>query len=155
VLPLCPHVLALFLRITLTNERKNAELAALSREVARKTLNLGLLKAVSVPLPPVAEQEQIVRRVESLFSLTDTIERRVNAARMREEKLPQAILSRAFAGELVPTEAELARAEGRSYETAEVLLERIRRERAADAQPKGRNAPTRGRKKTSTAKRSN
>ena len=29
----------------------------------------------------------------------------------------------------MPTEAELARAEGRSYETAEELLERIRKER--------------------------
>ncbi len=37
----------------------------------------------------------------------------------------QAILSKAFSGELVPTEAELARIEGRSYETAEELLKRV------------------------------
>ena len=35
-------------------------------------------------------------------------------------------ISKAFSGELVPTEAELARAEGRTYETAEELLTRIR-----------------------------
>jgi hypothetical protein len=34
-----------------------------------------------------------------------------------------------FRGELVPTVAELARQEGRQYEPASVLLERIRAER--------------------------
>lgn len=47
------------------------------------------------------------------------------AATARAEKLPQAILSKAFQGELVPTEAELARAEGRSFETAEEMLARV------------------------------
>jgi type I restriction enzyme S subunit len=55
----------------------------------------------------------------------DTIERRVQAAIARAEKFPQAILSKAFSGELVPAEAELARIEGRTYETAEELLQRV------------------------------
>ena len=37
--------------------------------------------------------------------------------------------ARAFPGELVSTEAELAAREGREYEPASVLLERIRAER--------------------------
>ena len=46
------------------------------------------------------------------------------------------MLRAACSGELVPTEAELARAEGREYEPACVLLERILAERRAhwDAQ---------------------
>ena len=44
----------------------------------------------------------------------------------------QAILAKAFRGELVPTEAELARQEGREYEPASVLLERIRAARASE-----------------------
>jgi type I restriction enzyme S subunit len=40
----------------------------------------------------------------------------------RAEKLTQAILVKAFRGELVPSEAELARLEGRSYEPASALL---------------------------------
>jgi type I restriction enzyme, S subunit len=43
--------------------------------------------------------------------------------------LTQAILAKAFRGELVPTEAELARREGREYEPAAALLARIRAER--------------------------
>jgi len=71
-----------------------------------------------------------VRRVEALFRLADAIEKRVAAATTWADKLTQAILAKAFRGELVPTEAELARREGRDYEPASVLLERIRAERA-------------------------
>ena len=42
------------------------------------------------------------------------------------EKLTQAILAKAFRGEPVPTEAELARQQGRPYEPASALLARIR-----------------------------
>lgn len=81
--------------------------------------------AFPIALPRPDEQAEIVRQVQKLFALADTIERRVQAATVRANKLPQAILSKAFSGELVPTEAELARAEGRTYETAEELLKRI------------------------------
>jgi hypothetical protein len=47
----------------------------------------------------------------------------------KTEKLRQSILSKAFSGELVEIEAEIARREGRDYETAEVLLERIKKEK--------------------------
>ena len=47
-------------------------------------------------------------------------------ARARVDALTQAVLAKAFRGELVPTEAELARREGREYEPAGLLLERVR-----------------------------
>ena len=50
-------------------------------------------------------------------------------ARRGPTNRPQAIVAKAFRGELVPTEAELARRQGRDYEPASVLLERIRAER--------------------------
>jgi type I restriction enzyme, S subunit len=77
-------------------------------------------------VPPVAEQAEIVRRVQALFTLADKIEARVQAATARVEKITQAILAKAFRGQLVPTEAALARAEGRPYEPASALLARIR-----------------------------
>ena len=83
----------------------------------------------SFALPPVQEQHEIVRRIEALFKLADSIEEHVAAATLRSEKLTQAILAKAFRGELVPTEAELARREDRSYEPASALLDRIRAER--------------------------
>ncbi len=57
----------------------------------------------------------------------------MSTATARADKLTQAILAKAFRGELVPTEAELARQEGRDYEPASVLLERIRGDHTAAA----------------------
>jgi type I restriction enzyme S subunit len=102
------------------------------------------IKRQPIAVPPLAEQREIVRRVEALFKLADAIEKRVAAATARADKLTQAILAKAFRGELVPTEAELARFEGRDYEPASALLERIRAERAAvSASPSRRRASRR------------
>jgi len=89
-----------------------------------------------VPFPPLAEQHEIVRRVEALLDRAHRIEQRLAAASRRVDMLTQAILAQAFRGELVPTEAELARREGRDYEPAAVLLERIRAERQQQEKPK-------------------
>lgn len=54
------------------------------------------------------------------------IDARAAAALKRVESLTHAVLSKAFRGELVPTEAELTRRENRTYEPASELLARIR-----------------------------
>jgi type I restriction enzyme, S subunit len=92
-------------------------------------LHLVEIRDFRIPLPPLEEQAEIIRRVHRLFQLAAAIETRVTRARVRTDKLTQSILAKAFRGELVPTEAELARREGREYEPASVLLERIRKER--------------------------
>jgi type I restriction enzyme, S subunit len=102
-----------------------------------------------VPLPPRAEQHEIVRRVDALFKLADAIDARVAAATARADKNIQAVLAKAFRGELVPTEAELARQEGRDYEPASALLARIRAEReAATRKSSERTARSRRRRTT-------
>ena len=100
--------------------------------VALQGVNVEDFRRLPLPMPPLKEQHEIVRRVEALFKLADAIEKRVAAAQARADKLTQSILAKAFRGELVPTEAELARQEGRDYEPASVLLERIRAERSAE-----------------------
>ena len=72
-------------------------------------LNKGRFSEIPVPLPPLVEQLEIVRSVEALFAFADTIEQRVAAATARADRLTQAILAKAFRGELVPTNVELAR----------------------------------------------
>jgi len=100
---------------------------------AQPHLYINDTRRMPFPLPTLQEQHEIVRRVEALFKLADTIEERVKTATKRADKLTQSILAKAFRGELVPTEAELARKEGRDYEPASVLLERIRAEREKSA----------------------
>ena len=51
---------------------------------------------------------KIVCRANSLFAFADSIEAKVKAAREKTEKLRQSILAKAFSGELVETEAEIA-----------------------------------------------
>jgi len=98
---------------------------------AQPNCNASKLATLILPLPPILEQLEIARQVDVLFKLADGIEKRVAAATARAEKLTRAILTKAFRGELVPTEAELARLEGRPYETASELLARIKSERDA------------------------
>jgi type I restriction enzyme S subunit len=106
----------------------------------RPRVNTAQVRKLSVRVCPIPEQHEIVRRVDALLKLADAIEKRVEAATKRADKLTQAILAKAFRGELVPTEAELARREGRDYEPASVLLERINaeRENAHASEPSGR-----------------
>jgi len=103
---------------------------AAGRGGAQPALNGEKVRALTLSLPPLEEQREIVRRVEALFKLADTIEKRVTAGTARAEKLTQAFLAKAFRGKLVPTEAELARREGRSYEPASALLSRIKAQHA-------------------------
>jgi type I restriction enzyme S subunit len=121
-----------------------AQLDEMTTGSAQGVLNTTSIAELLIPLPPLAEQHEIVRRVDALLSLADAIERRVALATARADKVPQAILNKAFRGELVPTEAELARAEGRTYEPASDMLARIRKEREATAAaPSRAKAPRR------------
>lgn len=109
--------------------------------IGQPNVNAQILSEIILPLPPPHEQQEIVHRVDALFKLANAIEKRVAAAITRAEKLTQAILAKAFRGELVLTEAELARHEGRSYEPASALLAKIKAQRK-DVKPqrKGQNA---------------
>ena len=93
---------------------------------AQGKLALFRIQQLPVPLPPLSEQQEIVRRVEKLFAFADQIEARLKHAQAHVDRLTQSILRKAFRGELVPTEHALATREGREYETAAQLLKRIR-----------------------------
>lgn len=115
-----------FLMHVLNSPMTNARVREMTGGTSSPHLNVGDVKAFPIPLPPLSEQREIVRRVEALFALADAAERRIAAARSRADPLTQAILAKAFRGELVPTEAELARQQNRPYEPAAALLARIR-----------------------------
>jgi type I restriction enzyme S subunit len=89
-------------------------------------LNLEILRSLPVPVPPIDTQREILRRVDNLLGSAELVAQRVRATADQRDRLTNAILAKAFRGELVPTEAELARQQGRDFEPASVLLERIR-----------------------------
>jgi len=97
-----------------------------ARSIGVPDLGLDEINNFVVPLPPLAEQEEIVTRLDAFLAFASRVEKHVTLATRYCDSLTQSILAKAFRGELVPTEAELARREGREYEPASVLLERIR-----------------------------
>ena len=96
-----------------------------------------------IPLPPLDERREIVARVDKLMRLADLVEHRLSTCCSSLRDITTSALAKAFRGELVPTEAELARQEGRDYEPASALLERIRAEREAQ----GAKAPAKKRRR--------
>jgi type I restriction enzyme, S subunit len=134
-----------------------SQVARLCGGSTRDFLNQTILLSIRFPLPPLGEQREIVKRVEVLFALAEGIEVHTNAASVRADRLRQAILARAFRGELVSTEAELAAREGREYESASVLLERIKEARKqhkpAKREPGGKNMAKRSTGSQSARKR--
>ncbi len=81
------------------------------------------LRASYFPLCGHAEQAEVVRRLDSAFAEIDRLATEAAAARRLLDRLDQAILAKAFRGELVPQDP--------ADEPASVLLARIKAARAA------------------------
>jgi len=58
------------------------------------------LKNSKFPIPPLPEQQRIINRIESLFEKIDEAETLINEAREGFEKRKEAILAKAFRGDL-------------------------------------------------------
>jgi len=93
-----------------------------SQGVKANVINLGIIKEREVPMPTcLEEQSTVVKATERLLAFTDRLEARLQKATVQVNQLTQSILARAFRGELVPTEAELAAAEGRQHHVSTYL----------------------------------
>jgi type I restriction enzyme S subunit len=108
-----------------------------SQTVNLASINLTVLSALPIALPPVSEQDEIIRRVQKLLGWADQLEKRVARVGLLVDGLRPSLLVKAFEGELVPTEADLAAAEGRDYETASALLERIHQRQPSTSAGRG------------------
>lgn len=81
-------------------------------------ISLTQCRNFTFPVPPIEEQAEIVRRVESLFAIADRLETRYTEASAQLGRLPSILLGKAFRGELLPQDP--------NDEPASVLLGRIR-----------------------------
>lgn len=84
----------------------------------QSNISLEQCRNFDFPVPSIKEQKEIVRKVEELFHFADSIEARYQKAKAWFDKLPQAILAKAFRGELVP--------QNENDESATKLLDRIK-----------------------------
>lgn len=67
---------------------------------AQPALNRARVKQIPLPVAPLSEQHRIIERVRSLLGHEDEIRRAIELAVRRADKVNQAILARAFRGEL-------------------------------------------------------
>jgi type I restriction enzyme S subunit len=69
-------------------------------------INSAELAALAIPCPELVEQQEIVRRIETAFAWLDRVAtEHTNASRLLP-KLDQAILAKAFRGELVLSDGQ-------------------------------------------------
>lgn len=88
-----------------------------------------LAESVPFAIAPTREQIRIAEEIEKQFTRLDAAVVALERVRANLRRYRAAVLKDACEGHLVPTEAELADREGRSYEPASALLERILVER--------------------------
>jgi type I restriction enzyme, S subunit len=74
---------------------------AVGRGGNQPALNKEKVGDLVLPLPPLAEQAEIVRRVDQLLTRADELQVRVESATRKVERSSHAILAKAFRGELV------------------------------------------------------
>lgn len=84
-----------------------------------------------VPLPSLDRQREIVAQLDAQFTRLDAGVAGLDHVRVNLVRYRAAVLKAACEGRLVPSESELARRDGRSYETGDDLLSGLLAERRA------------------------
>jgi type I restriction enzyme S subunit len=94
------------------------------------------IRALNIALPPLEEQREIIARIKQALARVDRLEAEAARGRALLDRVESAILAKAFKGKLVPQDP--------NDEPANVLLDRIRRQRASALKTNGqrRNAVT-------------
>jgi type I restriction enzyme S subunit len=104
----------------------------------RPRVDFDQLAPYEIPVPGKDEQRRIVAEIEKQFSRLDEAVANLKRIKANLKRYKAAVLKAAVEGRLVLTEAELARREGRSYETGAQLLQRILRIRRSQWRGKGK-----------------
>jgi type I restriction enzyme S subunit len=95
------------------------------------------IRAFDLLVPELDEQRRIVAEFEKQFSRLDEAVANLKRVKANLKSYKFAVLKAALEGRLVPTEAEIATREGRSYEAGRQLLDRVLQERRSAWSGKG------------------
>ena len=116
---------------------KGLKLSKLDKSTAVPGLSRDDYNAVEIAISPLDQQKRIVAEIEKQFSRLDEAATNLKRVKANLKRYKAAVLKAAVEGRLVETEADLARREGRGYETGEQLLQRILETRRGQWQGKG------------------
>lgn len=122
------------------------QIIAEGKGVAVQNVSAKEIEACTFPLPPEKERDRIVAEIEKQFTRLDAGLASLKRVQTALKRYRATVLKAACEGRLVPTEADLAREENRSYEAGEQLLQRILKERREKWNGKGtyKDAPLPG-----------
>jgi type I restriction enzyme S subunit len=116
-----------------------AQFKAETKGTTRPRVNLGMVRGLRLRLPEkLDEQKRIVAEIEKQFTRLEAGVASLKRVQAALKRYRGSMLKAACEGRLVPTEAELAKKEKRSYESADILLRRIVRERRDGWNGKGK-----------------
>ena len=93
--------------------------------VGMASISQGQLADFPIVLAELDEQSRIVAEIEKQFSRLDEAVANLKRVKANLKRYKASVLKDAVEGRLVPTEADLARREGHSFESGEQLLQRI------------------------------
>lgn len=118
--------LAMFLQLQLISRRgEKSALEAMAYGLGRPVLNLENVRAAPVKVGPPEIRADIVAELEKQLSRLDEAVAILKRVKANLKRYKAAVLKAAIEGRLVPSESELARREGRTYETGAQLLQRV------------------------------
>ena len=117
---------------------QNADKSKIVTGSAQPQVTINSAVEIPVPLAPLEQQKRIVAEIEKQFSRLDEAVANLKRVKANLKRYRAAVLKAALEGHLVETEAELARREGRSYETGAQLLQRVLETRRSQWQGKGK-----------------
>jgi type I restriction enzyme S subunit len=89
-----------FIALCMKSQEVQKLMETITKGVAVRGINIGDIRYIKLPIPSYTEQTEIVRRVETLFAKADAIEVRYKVLKEKIDNLPQAVLAKAFRGEL-------------------------------------------------------
>lgn len=124
-----PKELVPFLHRHFLHDAVTGRFATASRGVGIHHLGALALNNWRVILPPLPEQERNTEALDSYLTRLDAAAEGLRRVEANLKRYRASVLKAAVEGRLVPTEAALAKREGRAYEPASVLLARILKER--------------------------
>ena len=118
--------------------RQEIQKLATGNQDSMRNIGQARIRQIRAPLPPLPEQHRIVEAIESYFTRLDDAVATLERVQANLKRYRASVLKAAVEGRLVPTEADLARVEGRDFEPTSVLLERILVERRRRWEAAGR-----------------
>lgn len=104
VIPLSRYLDADYCALWIGSMHSQRWLTGVAKGVAYTGVNIEDLRKLPLPIPPIAEQREIVRVVSHLLKSADALLARIDASSHRVDRTSQAVLAKAFRGELIAAE---------------------------------------------------